>query len=68
MNGGNVASATNWARREDDWYDGNNISQFDSLQVHEAQQFGCIIGAALTVEGFVPMHVFDDAITVEGNP
>jgi hypothetical protein len=41
MNGANVASATNWAKGQPVWGDGNDVAQFDPEQIAEAQQFGC---------------------------
>jgi hypothetical protein len=67
MNGGDVASATNWALGQDVWNDGNDIAQFDSAQLYDAQQFGCAVDFSLVVEGYKPMYVPADAITVEVN-
>lgn len=68
MAGGDVASATNWARGQDLWYDGNDIAQFDAGQISDAQRFGCVVGTALGVNGYSLMFVPSDAITVEVKP
>lgn len=68
MNGGNVASGTNWAFGQDLWYDGNDIAQFDASQILEAQQFGCTVGTALAVEGYAPAYIPADAMTIEVSP
>jgi hypothetical protein len=64
MDGGNVASLTNWARGRDVWNDGNDLAQMDSSEIQDAQQSGCIVTAALGVEGYVPIYLPADAITV----
>lgn len=64
-NGGSVASATNWARRNNIWNDGNDIADFNSYQIQQAQQLGCAINPWLTETGLQPAYVPADAITVD---
>jgi hypothetical protein len=64
-NGGSVASATNWARRNNIWNDGNDIADFKPAQIQQAQQFGCAINPWLTETGIQPASVPADAITVD---
>jgi hypothetical protein len=65
MNGANVASGTNWSRKQDIWEDGNEIARFDSSQIEEAQRFGCTTDPWLMMEGFQLFYVPADAITIE---
>ena len=64
MDGGNVASLTNWARGRNEWNDGNDLAQMDSSEIQDAQQSGCIFTVALGVEGYVPIYLPADAVTV----
>jgi hypothetical protein len=68
MNGANVASGTNWARRQDIWDDGNEIARFDTSQIEEAQRFGCTVDPWLMEEGFQEFYVPADAITIQVGP
>lgn len=64
-NGASVASATNWALGQPVWGDGNDIGQFSSKQVNEAQTYGCTINNGLSEKGFQLLFLPADAITVE---
>ena len=66
--GGNVASGTNWPRGQDVWNDGNDVAQFDSSQILQAQKFGCVVDSWLTQEGPRLLYVPADAITIEVTP
>jgi len=64
LSGSNVASGTNWAIHNDTWGDGNDIAQFNPMQIAHAQQDGCAVGQWLTARGYEPMAVPADAITL----
>jgi hypothetical protein len=64
-NGANVASGTNWARGQPIWGDGNDIAQFSSRQIEEAQRYGCTSDDWLFDKGFQPVSVPADAISLE---
>ena len=63
--GESVASATNWARYNNIWNDGNDIADFNSSQIQQAQQTGCAINPWLMETGIQPAYVPADAITVD---
>ena len=63
-NGGSVASATSWVRYKNIWNDGNDIADFNSSQIQQAQQTGCAINRWLTETGIQPIYVPADATTV----
>lgn len=63
-NGASVASATNWARGQAVWGDGNDIADFNSKQIAEAQQYGCTTENWLLQTGYHPTFVPSDAITI----
>jgi hypothetical protein len=63
-NGASVASATNWASGPPVWDDGNDLADFGPSKVRQAQQFGCAVNLALSKEGYAPIYVPADAITV----
>jgi len=65
LSGGNVASGTNWTRRQDVWNDGNDIAELDSSQIRQAQKFGCVVDSWLVEEGPQLFYVPADAITIE---
>lgn len=64
MNGANVASGTNWAAGQPVWDDGNDLAQFDSSQILQAQQFGCAVNRWIMEDGSKLVYVPADAITV----
>jgi len=64
-NGGSVASATNWARHNNIWNDGNDIADFNSSQIQQAQRMGCAINPWLTETGIQSTYVPADALTVD---
>jgi hypothetical protein len=64
-NGGSVASATSWARYKNIWNDGNDIADFNSSQIQQAQQTGCALNPWLTETGIQSIYVPVDAITVD---
>ncbi len=63
-NGASVASGTNWAAGRPVWDDGNDLAQFHSSQIHQAQQFGCAVNRWIMEDGSRLVYVPADAITV----
>jgi len=63
-NGASVASGTNWAAGPPVWDDGNDLAEFDSSQILQAQQFGCAVNRWIMEDGSKPVYVPADAITV----
>ena len=65
MNGGQVASATNWASgHPDTWGDGNDIATLSQSQIQQGQQNGWTSDNWLLAPGYEHQYVPLDAITV----
>ena len=64
-NGASVASATNWALGAPVWGDGNDVGQFSSKQIDEAQKYGCTINNGLSEKGYQLLYLPADAITIQ---
>jgi hypothetical protein len=64
ISGDYVASATNWSVGKAIWHDGNDIAEFTSSQIGQAQQFGCTINKRLFPDGFQPSYQPADAISI----
>jgi len=64
-NGASVASATNWALGAPVWGDGNDVGQFGSKQIDEAQKYGCTINNGLSEKGYQLLYLPADAITIQ---
>lgn len=63
-----AASATNWSVGKDIWNDGNDIAEFTSSQIDQAQQFGCTINKRLWPDGPLPSYEPADAVTINVQP
>ena len=65
LQGGNVASGTNWSGYGNVWNDGNDIAEFNDSQIQSAQRWGCAVDSWLMPEGPQLFYVPADAITLE---
>jgi hypothetical protein len=68
LTGDQVASATNWPVGHDVWGDGNDIAEFSSTQIAQAQQNGVTVDNWLYTNGYMPTYVPACAITVVVGP
>ena len=69
VGGDHVASGTNWATGENLWGDGNDIAEFSTFQISQAQKFGCVgdewlVGASGGGLTWAPEFVPSAAITI----
>lgn len=62
--GGAVASATNWATGSPIWNDGNDIADFTSTQVSQAQSYGQAAVDWCMTTGYTLVNVPSDAIVI----
>jgi transcriptional regulator with XRE-family HTH domain len=62
--GADVASATSWFLRRDVWGDGDDLADWSSEQISEAQRFGCTTAMWLSQFGYLVESVPADAITL----
>jgi len=64
LTGAQMASATNWPLGYEVWNDGNDIADFSSTQISEAQQNGVTVVNWLYTSGYLPTYTPACAITL----